>query len=265
MNANQCGTIAGSSHALNSSPNSSANLIFSDDQRNIRGNIENAMEHTEEQTYSFEYSLQNSAECETQNNATGISIDNSSDNLIEIKSEVLLETSEASRVQLTDIIDAEYIEIDDDADDTIAICVGPKGFGAPFKMTTSCLIKRDDDLLSGNTPFNTNVSAQIYIGTNIVIVLFYSFFFMKFISVLFELILVLLQKNGRVYQVGSDKHEVPMNVINRFIQWNTSSLKANIFYDKMMVEALLLVLFSPEQMTEHCMNNDVRDFISSEY
>lgn len=53
-----------------------------------------------------------------------------------------------------------------------------------------------------------------------------------------------------------------MDAINKFIQWNASSLKGNIFYDKMMVEALLLVFSSPEQIAEKCISDDVRDFIS---
>lgn len=179
INTNQCELIeelidrssAGPSHALNSS----ANLIFSSEIPHIENRVENPIEQTEEQTHSSRNSTECDTRGDTQNDLAEIEAENNIENLeMEIKSEVLLEPSEASKVQLINIIDAQYIEIDDaenDKDD-IVICVGSKGFGAPFKMTSSCLIKRENDLLSGDTPFNTNVSAQTYIKTSTVIVFF---------------------------------------------------------------------------------------------
>lgn len=93
-------------------------------------------------------------DAETQN-------ENSTENLeSNIKSELLWEPCISNRGELMDIINSECIEIEDD----MIIRVGPKGYGKPFNMTSSCLIKRENDILTGDTPFNTSVSALIHLA-----------------------------------------------------------------------------------------------------
>lgn len=55
--------------------------------------------------------------------------------------------------------------------------------------------------------------------------------------------------------MGGDKYEIPSNAINCFIEWNAEPLKHHKAYDKLMVEALLLVFFSTENETENTTKN----------
>lgn len=61
--------------------------------------------------------------------------------------------------------------------------------------------------------------------------------------------------------VGDIKFEIPSKVIETFDIWNGVPLKNNEAYDKIMVEALLLVFVTPENMAKGEVDVTVRDFI----
>lgn len=75
-----------------------------------------------------------------------------------------------------------------------------------------------------------------------------------------------LQKTGRIYLLGEEscgvKFEIPNNVIETFAAWNTGPLKDNAVCDKLMVEALLLIFVTPEEMIQHEVDENVRQFIN---
>lgn len=60
--------------------------------------------------------------------------------------------------------------------------------------------------------------------------------------------------------MGKVKFEIPFDVIETFSVWNAESFKNDEEYDKLMVEALLLVFVNPDEITVH---DDVRKFIKS--
>lgn len=74
---------------------------------------------------------------------------------------LLMEPCSSNRKQLNDLLETAVIE---EVDDEMTIIVGSKGFGAPFQTTAENLIKRENDPISGNVPYNNTVSNFIYMN-----------------------------------------------------------------------------------------------------
>lgn len=62
--------------------------------------------------------------------------------------------------------------------------------------------------------------------------------------------------------LGAVKFEIPNNVIETFSTWNVGPLKNNVIYDKLMVEALLLIFVSQEDLVRCEVDQTVRGFIN---
>lgn len=64
--------------------------------------------------------------------------------------------------------------------------------------------------------------------------------------------------------MGTDiKFEIPASAIDTFILWNTGALKKQQPYDKLMVEALVFMFLTPEDMKIRKIGDDVSEFIRS--
>lgn len=57
------------------------------------------------------------------------------------------------------------------------------------------------------------------------------------------------------------KFEIPIDAIDTFRTWNAEPLKQNRSCDKLMVEALILILVTPDDITKGLVNDEVREFI----
>lgn len=70
------------------------------------------------------------------------------------------------------------------------------------------------------------------------------------------------QKTGRIYLLGRDvKFEIPASAIETFTLWNTGPLKNQELYDKLMIEALVFMFVTPEDMRDGKIDDDVVNFI----
>lgn len=61
--------------------------------------------------------------------------------------------------------------------------------------------------------------------------------------------------------MGDTKYEIPEKAIETFKTWNGELLKHHKAYDKLMVEALLLIFVNPEDLAKGLVNDTVRGFI----
>lgn len=61
--------------------------------------------------------------------------------------------------------------------------------------------------------------------------------------------------------VGDAKFEIPAKVIETFSAWNVEPFKNQSAYDKLMIEALLLIFVTPEDMRNGVVDEPVRQFI----
>lgn len=64
-----------------------------------------------------------------------------------------------------------------------------------------------------------------------------------------------------MYTLGSVKYEIPEKVIKTFNDWNSEPLKQHKVYDKLMVEALVLIFIAPEDIANGSVSAVVSDFI----
>lgn len=71
-----------------------------------------------------------------------------------------------------------------------------------------------------------------------------------------------LQRNGRIYKVGTRLIEIHANVINKLCSWNTNKSECeDVDKDVSFGLALLLSLVNPDEMFEGCISEEVMDFI----
>lgn len=61
--------------------------------------------------------------------------------------------------------------------------------------------------------------------------------------------------------MGDEKFEIPARAIETFGLWNTDPLKQQEAYDKLMIEALLLIFVTPEDMQKGNIADKVVKFI----
>lgn len=98
-------------------------------------------------------------------------------------------------------------------------------FPRPYSATTEGLIKRENDSVSGDIPFNEN-------------------------------------KNGRIYLIGDGYFEIHKSAIQSFVEWNTNEPeKSSIDFDKRFVKALLLNLLSKDQLNHLTASDEIISFI----
>lgn len=61
--------------------------------------------------------------------------------------------------------------------------------------------------------------------------------------------------------MGGVKYEIPIDIVETFGIWNAEPLKRNKAYDKLMIEALVLIFVTPEDMAMGQVSVAVREFI----
>lgn len=60
---------------------------------------------------------------------------------------------------------------------------------------------------------------------------------------------------------GANNIVLPSQFINTLKFWNTNAGKSGAEYDKRIVIALLLILVKPQDLADHKVNDDVKNFI----
>lgn len=160
----------------------------------------------------------------------------------------------------------ELLDITDDdevltvrIDDELTFYVDKKvGFAKPHESASSLkgdrLIKRENDVVSGNLPFNlrvsTNWSKNPRQNPNNDDNYSHNFLF------------ILFQKQGhRIYMLGTKQLEIPKRVIETFREYNTI-FPASESYDQRMTVALLLMCVSTNDLATHTVDPDIKEFIS---
>lgn len=71
---------------------------------------------------------------------------------------IKIEPCASNRDKLQEVLNTVFVE---QIDDDITITYGNNSFGAPFKVTAERLIKRQNDIVSGNIPYTQTVSRLI--------------------------------------------------------------------------------------------------------
>ncbi|XP_055312022.1 uncharacterized protein LOC129574267 [Sitodiplosis mosellana] len=109
-------------------------------------------------------------------------------------------------------------------EDDVVMLIGQSGVPLPMASTKDELIKRENDPISGNTPFNE-------------------------------------KRDGRVYKIGKRYILIPKKAVDKMSEWNTGLKRDDIRYDKKFCQALLLSLVDKQQLKQSIVDADVMQFI----
>ncbi|XP_055308738.1 uncharacterized protein LOC129572728, partial [Sitodiplosis mosellana] len=137
--------------------------------------------------------------------------------------EILIERTENDS-DLDDILSEEKEVV---LDEHVTMLVGPHGIPKPLATTTDDLLKRENDGMSGNIPFNE-------------------------------------RKKGRVYKIGTKKAEIPYKVIDKILEWNEDRDKRNnIDYDRKMCQMLVMSLTPKDDIRTSKISSQVIEFVKA--
>lgn len=114
----------------------------------------------------------------------------------------------------------ETVEIDDD----ISMVIGFEGIPAPFVANVDNMIKREDDPISNNIPFNLTVSIFQCVCK---LLKLKAYFFQK--------------KFGRSYKVGEKMVIFPKKMVLQLTNWMRHPKRDSVHHDKRFVHAVLHV------------------------
>ncbi|XP_031639781.1 uncharacterized protein LOC116351780 [Contarinia nasturtii] len=131
---------------------------------------------------------------------------------------------------IVDILDDEGDVVEDVFDEdsnTVEMTMtfkASKGFAMPLPSVNDNLIKRENDLMSGNLPFN-------------------------------------VKKTARVYKIDGKLREIPNAIVNKFFDWSHAPFKSDTAYDRRLVIALLYALVDGDDLAKFLVSDEVTDFI----
>ncbi|XP_031630860.1 uncharacterized protein LOC116345565 [Contarinia nasturtii] len=110
-------------------------------------------------------------------------------------------------------------------DDDVSIMIGAAGVPKPMFMTSDELVKRENDILSGNKPYNE------------------------------------IDGGDRIYLVGGIRISIPLRVINAFKSWVDSPDADNLHFDEIFVHTLLLTMVTAADLVASEISDPVLSFI----
>ncbi|XP_055309118.1 uncharacterized protein LOC129573007 [Sitodiplosis mosellana] len=147
---------------------------------------------------------------DSENDAQNLELDSLATGSIDRKSNVvpLFNVHDANNDEIDQLLEEpEEIVYEDD----VVIMVGRHGLPKPMAATEDDMIKRENDQMTGNIPFNET-------------------------------------GNGRIYKIGGKLIEIPKKAVEKIIEWNVGPRRDDTQYDRKVCHSLLLSLVAKEQL-----------------
>lgn len=186
----------------------------------------------------------------------------------------LYEACSTNAVELNDLLDDDKV-IDKYDEEITFIFKRNTGYGKAMKTDDNGLVKRENDIVTGNMSYNVTVSSlnSLYMIQSILVIheQYQIFAIYKYttldarLDITFFYFVNKIQEIGRIYMLGASKIEIPKRVIDTLTEWNQQKDKSGPDYDKRVISALLLVCVTEDDLAKHNVSKDIRNLIIGKF